>query len=59
MGALGPEQLLDSFERHLRLQRGLSEHSVRAYVADVRDLLAALAAPGPDRGPADEGTATG
>lgn len=31
--------LLDEYERHLRLERGLSEHTVRAYVGDVVSLL--------------------
>jgi integrase/recombinase XerC len=30
---------LDAFTRHLRLERGLSEHTVRAYLADVIGLL--------------------
>lgn len=32
--------LLGEYERHLRLERGLSEHTVRAYVGDVVSLLA-------------------
>lgn len=32
--------LLADFAQHLRLRRGLSEHTVRAYVGDIRDLLA-------------------
>ncbi len=32
------------YERHLRLERGLSPHTVRAYVGDVRSLLGHLAA---------------
>jgi len=35
----GPGRLLDAYERHLRLERGLSEHTVRAYVGDVVSLL--------------------
>lgn len=37
-----PEALgaaVDAFERHLRLERGLSGHTVRAYVGDVVSLL--------------------
>ena len=34
---------LDAFERHLRLERDLSEHSIRAYVGDVVSLLTHLA----------------
>jgi len=32
-------ELLAAFARHLRLERGLSEHTVRAYLADVGSLL--------------------
>lgn len=35
-------ELLDHYERHLRLERGLSEHTVRAYVGDVVSLLGFL-----------------
>ena len=31
--------LLDAYERHLRLERGLSEHTVRAYLGDVVSLV--------------------
>jgi site-specific recombinase XerD len=31
---------LDEYERHLRAERGLSPHTVRAYIGDVADLLA-------------------
>ena len=31
--------LLDTYERHLRLERGLSEHTVRAYLGDVVSLV--------------------
>jgi integrase/recombinase XerC len=34
--------LLAEYERHLRLERGLSEHTVRAYVGDVVSLLGFL-----------------
>ena len=33
-------RLLSEFETHLRLERGRSEHTVRAYVADIAQLLA-------------------
>jgi site-specific recombinase XerD len=36
--AFGP--VLADFERHLRAERGLSAHTVRAYLGDVNDLLA-------------------
>ena len=39
-GALA--QALSDYERHLRLERGLSEHTTRAYFGDVADLLAHL-----------------
>ncbi len=35
-GQSGP--LLEAFATHLRAQRGLSEHTVRAYVGDIEDL---------------------
>jgi integrase/recombinase XerC len=35
-------RLLEDYERHLRLERGLSEHTVRAYVGDVVSLLGFL-----------------
>ncbi|GAA2092149.1 tyrosine recombinase XerC [Actinomadura alba] len=31
--------VLSEYERHLRAERGLSEHTVRAYLGDVADLL--------------------
>lgn len=37
-------ELLDAWFRHLSLQRGLSEHTVRAYVGDLEDLLTFLGA---------------
>jgi integrase/recombinase XerC len=33
------ERVLAEFERHLRAERGLSPHTVRAYVGDISDLL--------------------
>ncbi|HVW40351.1 MAG TPA: tyrosine recombinase XerC [Amycolatopsis sp.] len=33
------QALLDAYERHLRLERGLSEHTVRAYLGDVVSLV--------------------
>jgi len=48
-------ELSEAWLRHLGLQRGLSEHTVRAYVADVGDLLTFLGVGGdPDEpiGPA-------
>jgi integrase/recombinase XerC len=35
----GAPDALDVFVRHLRLERGLSEHTVRAYTTDIRGLL--------------------
>lgn len=36
----GPlHEAAEDFERHLRAERGLSPHTVRAYIRDVRDLL--------------------
>jgi integrase/recombinase XerC len=52
--ALG--RAVDDFERHLMLERGLSAHTVRAYVGDVVSLLAHLsevAAGGADLGRLD------
>ncbi|MEE1620681.1 tyrosine recombinase XerC [Zafaria sp. J156] len=37
---------LDGFERHLRLERGRSAHTVRAYIGDVRSLIASAATQG-------------
>jgi integrase/recombinase XerC len=46
--------VLDAFRRHLEAERGLSRHTVRAYVGDVTALLGHAAAAGAD-GPADIG----
>lgn len=35
-------RLLEAYERHLRLERGLSEHTVRAYIGDIVSLLGFL-----------------
>lgn len=45
-------RIVDSYERHLGLERGLSPHTVRAYVGDVVSLLAHLHGlePGRDNG---------
>lgn len=42
------EESLDGFTAHLRDERGRSAHTVRAYVADVRDLIAFCARRGID-----------
>ena len=34
--------LLSAYQRHLSLQRDLSQHTVRAYLVDVGDLLSFL-----------------
>jgi len=39
-------RLLAEFERHLVVERGLSPHTVRAYIGDVLDLMRYLAAGG-------------
>ncbi|MEJ5866316.1 tyrosine-type recombinase/integrase [Pseudokineococcus sp. 5B2Z-1] len=53
--APGPDEratrLLEAFAEHLAVERGRSPHTVRAYVGDVRDLLAAARSRGGD--PAD------
>ncbi|MBB5894127.1 tyrosine recombinase XerC [Kutzneria kofuensis] len=41
------EAVLADYERHLRLERNLSEHTVRAYLGDVVSLLGHLAPPTP------------
>ena len=37
-----PTEALEAFERYLRAERGRSEHTVRAYLGDVRSLLGYL-----------------
>ncbi|QTR01918.1 tyrosine recombinase XerC [Saccharothrix algeriensis] len=41
-------EALDGYERHLALERSLSPHTVRAYLADVVSLLVHLASGAPD-----------
>ncbi|MBK1786751.1 tyrosine recombinase XerC [Prauserella cavernicola] len=38
----GAARLVDDYERHLRSERGLSDHTIRAYVGDVVSLLGFL-----------------
>ncbi|MDV3221641.1 tyrosine recombinase XerC [Intrasporangium sp.] len=45
-GPTGPDVVLADFARHLRSERGRSEHTTRAYVSDVHHLLSFAA----DRG---------
>jgi integrase/recombinase XerC len=40
----GLQEAIDAFERHLRSERGRSEHTTRAYLGDVRGLVAFLEA---------------
>lgn len=61
-------EVIDAYERHLALERGLSEHTVRAYVGDTVSLLGFLhglpilptdsGAPSDDPGPGQPGPAT-
>jgi integrase/recombinase XerC len=37
--AMGPGNAMDGFVRHLGAERGLSEHSQRAYLGDLRNLM--------------------
>ena len=36
------EQVLDDYARHLSVRRGLSDHTTRAYLGDIRALLGTL-----------------
>ncbi|WP_425565313.1 tyrosine recombinase XerC [Pedococcus aerophilus] len=45
---VGWNEVLFAFERHLRSERGRSEHTVRAYLGDVRSLVGFLATTGVD-----------
>ncbi len=52
-GGVGDGPIADaiaSFERHLRAERGLSPHSIRAYLGDVRDFAGYLAETAQERG---------
>ena len=41
------DTVLADFERHLRVERDMSEHTVRAYLGDIRNLLSHLRDPAP------------
>lgn len=41
-----PEELLSSFEQHLSVEKGRSQHTVRAYLGDLRSLHSYLAEAG-------------
>jgi integrase/recombinase XerC len=45
------QEVLDAFAEHLRLQRNRSPHTVRAYLGDVRSLLAYLRRTSPGAAP--------
>ncbi len=45
----GRDMILTAYERHLRVERDLSPHSVRAYLTDLADLVAHLDALGLSR----------
>lgn len=47
-GTAEPGEVLEEYRRHLAAGRGLSPHTVRAYVGDAQSLLDALAAGGHD-----------
>ena len=40
------EQVLDDYARHLSVRRGLSDHTTRAYLGDIRALLGGRRRPG-------------
>ncbi|TSE00148.1 tyrosine recombinase XerC [Skermania sp. ID1734] len=44
----GGQELLDAYAEFLRLERGRSEHTVRAYLVDAKSLLAHLISVNPD-----------
>ncbi len=46
------EQAVSAFERHLRSERGLSAHTLRAYASDLRQFQAFLQEGGQGAGPA-------
>lgn len=50
--------LLASYRRYLALQRDLSEHTVRAYLVDIGDLLSFLGVGGGDAEPVEAALAT-
>ena len=53
------EVVIDAYERHLRLERSRSQHTVRAYLGDLRDFLAHVDrdhTPAPAGGPDDGAT---
>ena len=41
-----PSAVLEEYERHLRAEKNRSEHTIRAYLGDVRSMSGALAAAG-------------
>jgi integrase/recombinase XerC len=51
------EAVLADYERHLRLERNLSQHTVRAYLGDVVSLLGHLAPPSTSGGSATDSRA--
>jgi integrase/recombinase XerC len=52
---MGPvvEAVLEEFDEYLALQRGRSEHTRRAYLGDLRSLIAFVAQRSPDANPMD------
>jgi len=55
MLAPGLQRHVDDFADYLRLERGYSVHTVRAYTGDVRSLLTRATRQDPDRSPALDG----